>query len=101
MEIQITISETEKEKTIKAIKQLNSIGHLQYMSQAMIANSSGIKATKIRSILTELISEERITQYVVTQNKSLQRYYYIVNEAQPEEAISEAKNGVSTEEKSI
>ena len=84
MEIIIPISEEEKEKTIKAIKQLNSIGHLKFMSQAMIANSSGIKATKIRSILTELIKEEKITQYAITQNAHLQRYYYIVNEANPE-----------------
>lgn len=80
MEIIIPISEEEKTKTIAAIKQLNSIGHLKYMSQAMIANSAGIKATKIRAILTELINEGKVIQYAITQNTHLQRYYYVVVE---------------------
>lgn len=98
MEIQIPVSEQEKEQVISAIKRLNAIGHLQHMSQAMIANSTGIKATKIRVILAELIKEEQITQYVVTQNKSLQRYYYVINDTQPE--VKET-NGVKAVKKSV
>lgn len=98
MEIQIPVSDKEKKQVIDAIKKLNAIGHLQYMSQAMIANSTGIKATKIRVVLAELIKEEQITQYVVTQNKSLQRYYYIVNGPQPE---VKKINGVKAVEKGI
>jgi transcription initiation factor IIE alpha subunit len=98
MEIQIPVSDQEKKQVINAIKRLNAIGHLQHMSQAMIANSTGIKATKIRVILAELIKEERITQYVVTQNKSLQRYYYIINDTQPE---TKEANGVKAVEKSV
>ena len=56
------------------------------MSQSMIANSADIKATKVRSVLQELVDEKRIIQYAVTSNRHLQRYYYVVNkDFQPEE----------------
>lgn len=85
MEITIPVTEEEKIEVINSIKLLNGIRHIKYMSQAMIANGTSIKATKVRAILAELINEKRITQYAATTNKKLQRYYYIINE-QPLEA---------------
>jgi transcription initiation factor IIE alpha subunit len=86
LEIVIQISAEEKDAVVKAIEELNGLGHLKYMSQSMIANSADIKATKVRSVLQELVDEKRIIQYAVTSNRHLQRYYYVVNkDFQPEE----------------
>jgi ribosomal protein S25 len=84
LEIKIPIHDHEKQAVLDAIKQLNSIPHLRYMSQAMIANSAGIKATKTRAVLATLIEEGRITQYAATDNPKLQRFYYVINEAKEE-----------------
>lgn len=80
MAVVIPVSDEEKIKTLNAIKELNAIPHLKYMSQAMIAKSAKLKATKVRAVLVELIEEERIVQYVLTKNAHLQRYYYVVND---------------------
>lgn len=80
MQITIPVHEEEKLAVIESIKQLNDVRHLKYMSQAMIANGAGIKATKVRAVLMALIEEGRITQYAATDNPKLQRFYYVVNE---------------------
>lgn len=76
----IPVSDEEKQKVKQAIIDLNKIGHLKYMSQTTIASSCGIKATKIRLILQELLDEKQIIQYVANENKRLNRYYYIIND---------------------
>lgn len=80
MEIIIPVSDEEKSLVKEAIKELNKIGHLKNMSQTMIANTSGIKSTKIRHILQELVDSKEITQYIANDNIRLKRYYYVVNE---------------------
>lgn len=81
MEITIPVSEEERADTLGAILKLNDVPHLKSMSQAMIAETANIKATKIRVILTDLIKRELITQYQVSQNKFVQRYYYVLTDA--------------------
>lgn len=80
-EINIQVSEKEMLCVIKAITELNNIAHIRNMSQSMIANTAAIKATKVRAVLIELISKKYITQYQVSENPRLQRYYYVVEEA--------------------
>lgn len=79
--IKITVSEDELVALAKAIKELNSIQHLRYMSRAMLANTSGIKDTKVRAVLQELLDKQLATQYAATQNPKLQRYYYVLTDA--------------------
>lgn len=81
MEITIPVSEDERAATLDAILKLNEIQHLRSMSQAMISETANIKATKIRVILTDLIKRNLITQYQVSDNKHIQRYYYTLTDA--------------------
>lgn len=81
MEITIPVSEDERVDTLEAILKLNAVQHLKSMSQAIIAETANIKATKIRVILTDLIKKELIVQYQVSQNKHIQRYYYVLTDA--------------------
>lgn len=85
-EIVISISQEEKDVVVAAIQRLIAIPHIKRMSQAMIADTAGIKATKIRVILQELVNEGRITQYQATDNPKLQRYFYTINEVQDEQS---------------
>lgn len=84
-EFEIKVSQEEKDAVIAAIERLITIPHIKSMSQAMIANTADIKATKIRAVLQELIDEERIIQFATTENPKLQRYFYIIKEPEPEE----------------
>lgn len=78
MELAITVHEEEKQAVINAITSITAIKHKTYMSQADIANCSGIKATKVRHVLAALLEEGRIVRYTVTQNPKLQRSFYVV-----------------------
>ena len=71
-------TEEEKQAVVKALVALNAIRHLNYMSQATISEESGVKATKVRAALEELIKEKAITQYVIDEMRSVKRYYYVV-----------------------
>lgn len=81
MEIIIDISQEEKVETLKAIRKLNEVPHLKNMSQALIAETANIKPTKVRLILAHLIDIELVIQYRTSQNKHIQRYYYVVTQA--------------------
>ncbi len=81
MDMEIKATDNEKLAVLRAIKELNEIQHLKYMSQAMLATHSGLKPTKVRIVLTDLIEEGKITQYSTTENKRLQRFYYVINES--------------------
>lgn len=80
MEIKIKATDDEKQQVVRAICTLNEIGHIKVMSQTMIAETAEIKATKVRIILTDLLEEESIIQYQVSDNKKLQRYYYTITD---------------------
>ena len=78
MQINITATDKEKKGVIEAIMQLNEIRHIKSMSQKMIAECAEIKTTKVRVVLTDLVKEGAIEQYQVSDNKRVQRYYYVV-----------------------
>lgn len=80
---EICIKSTAEERiaVARAIKQLNEIRHVSYMSRTMLAETSGIKSTKVRVVLQDMVDNDEITQYAVTQNPRLQRYYYVLTDA--------------------
>lgn len=79
-EITIRISDTEMAAMAGAISQLNDIPHLRYMSRSMLSTASGIKESKVRAALQEMIDKGYVTQYAVTANLKRQRYYYVLTE---------------------
>ena len=81
MELNIKATEAERAAVIKAIRKLNSVRHLSYMSQAMMVEDSGIKPSKIRIALQDLIDDKCIEQICVNGDKRVKRYYYCVTES--------------------
>lgn len=79
---EINIKSTEKERRLvaRAIARLNEIQHISYMSRNMLAETSGIKSTKVRVVLQDMLDSGEIEQYAVTQNPRLQRYYYVLTD---------------------
>lgn len=79
-EFRIGVTDAERRAVARAINKLNNIQHIIYMSRNMIAETSGIKSTKVRVILQDMLDAGELTQYAVTQNRRLQRYYYVLTE---------------------
>ena len=87
MEIMIKATEEEKLAVVAALRRLNAVRHLKYMSQAMISEETGIKTSKVRIVLQDLIDEGTVVQYTVDNERRIKRYYYVVQdkkETQPE-----------------
>lgn len=80
-EFVIRVSDEELAAMARAITQLNAITHLRYMSRSMLAAASGIKETKVRAVLQDMLDKGYATQYAVTTNLKRQRYYYVLTEA--------------------
>lgn len=80
MEIKITSTEPEREAVVRAIGMLNEVRHIKSMSHTVIAETAGIKATKVRIVLADLIADKSIDQHQVSENKKLQRYYYVITD---------------------
>lgn len=76
MEIDIKATALEKKLVIRAIRRLNNIKHLNYMSQAMIAEDSGVKPSKVRIALQDLIDAKCIEQIRTNDGKRVSRYHY-------------------------
>lgn len=74
----VPVSDDERVATIKAIDGLNAIEHVKYMSLSMLADIAGIKQTKMRHVLDDLMQSGRITRYIASENIKLPRYYYVV-----------------------
>lgn len=80
MDVAIISTAEEKEAVLNAIVDLNAIQHLRYMSQAMIAESSGVKETKVRAVLADLLAEQAITQIKLPGSRQVPRYYYVITD---------------------
>jgi deoxycytidylate deaminase len=61
------------------VNELNAIPHIKHLSQAIIAEHAGLKESKVRAALIDLLTEKKITQYQATENPRLQRFYYVIN----------------------
>lgn len=82
-EFRINIRSTKEERiaVAKAVAQLNEVPHISYMSRNMLAETSGVNTNKVRIVLQDMLDDNELTQYAVTQNPKLQRYYYVLTEA--------------------
>ena len=80
-EITIRISDEEVVAMARAIMLLNEIQHLRYMSRSMLSAASGIKDSKVRVALQEMVDKGYIEQYAITTNLKRQRYYYVLTDA--------------------
>ena len=74
----VPVSDDERMATIKAIDELNAIEHVKYISLSMLADTAGIKQTKVRHVLDDLVQSSSITRYIASENIKLPRYYYVV-----------------------
>lgn len=79
--MEIQVSDLERQAVARAVVELNEVQHLRYMSRSMISNSSGIKDTKVRAVLQDMINRGELEQYPVTENRKLQRFYYVLTDA--------------------
>lgn len=79
--MEIPVSIEERRAVAAAVTTLNTVQHLRYMSRSMIANSACIKASKVRAVLQDMIDKGELTQYPVTENRKLQRFYYVLTDA--------------------
>lgn len=84
----VPVSDEERFVVMQALRDLNEMEHVRFMSLDTIATSAMIKKSKVRHILTDLIEKKFITRYVASENVKLPRYYYVV-EAPGMEFISQ------------
>ena len=80
-EILISINDTERAKVLAAINGLNCIEHVTYMSLQAIADRAGLKTTKVRHIIENLMTQQLITRYNVSEKQVRPRYYYVLTDA--------------------
>lgn len=72
-----TVNDVDRVAVMRGIITLTGIGHISYMSRSMLCSQSGVKDTKLRATLQDLVDKEMIKQCRVTQTKR-PRYFYIV-----------------------
>ena len=80
-EILIPINDDERAKVLAAINGLNSIEHVTYMSLQAIADRAGLKITKVRHIIENLMQTQLIKRYNVSEKQVRPRYYYVLTDA--------------------
>lgn len=78
MEINIKANAEEKEQVLTAIVELTKVKHIRYHSHTMLANHTGIKATKIRAVLIDLLNEGKIEAYKVNETRVARYFYRII-----------------------
>lgn len=76
--IHINSTDEEKKSTLQAINTLVNTTAVKSMSQAMIAETADIKATKMRSVLQDVIDEGYVQQMLANENKKTPRYFYML-----------------------
>jgi len=79
MELNIKATAEEKEAVVASIRKINKVIHIKHMSQAMLAEDSGVKPSKVRITLQDLMDDDLIEQIVVS-DKAIRRYYYVITE---------------------
>ena len=73
----ITSTKEERIVVLQAIQQLVEAPHIKHMSHIMLANETGIKATKIRLVLDELVADKMINRIDISEPaKQVKRYFY-------------------------
>lgn len=81
MDIKIEITAEEQAKILSAISVLNSREHVSQMPLQSIADLSGLKLSKTRIVVEDLLAKRLITRYNVSEKQIRPRYYYTMSEA--------------------
>lgn len=76
--IYIKSTNAEKRAVLEAIINITKYTYTKFMSQAMIAEEAGIKATKVRAVLQDLVNEKKLIQIKTNDSKKVPRYFYSV-----------------------
>lgn len=79
--MEITTTEAEQVKVLKAIQTIGEITHISNMSHTLIASTSMLKATKVRFVLRDLLEADCIKAFKVGCSTKVARYYYVLTEA--------------------
>lgn len=80
-EIIIPVSEEEKATIYEALRKINDMEHVQHISYAAFATLTGMKETKVRLVVNDMIANGELQQINVSESK-VPRYYYVAKEVQ-------------------
>ena len=81
MDIKIEVTAEEQAKILSAISELNSREYVSQMPLQSIADLSGLKLSKTRMVVEDLMVKGLITRYNVSEKQIRPRYYYTLSEA--------------------
>lgn len=79
--IVIEVSDAERAAVLKTLIVFNEREHVRQMPLQSIADATGIKVTKVRHVMEDLMRRELITRYNVSDRPVRPRYYYVLTEA--------------------
>ena len=77
--IDITISADEKQKILDALVEINNMEHVHSISYASFATLTGMKESKVRLVVTDMVEKGELQQINVSDSK-VPRYYYAAKE---------------------
>lgn len=80
-QINIPVSDEERTAVAQAIAALLKLEHVSYMSRAMLTETSGIKDTKLRIVLQDMLDHKLIEMHPITDNPKRQRYLFVLTDA--------------------
>jgi DNA-binding HxlR family transcriptional regulator len=80
MEFNIKASDEEKQKVVDAVRKLNAMIHVTYMSYSMFEEECQMSQSKIRITLQDLMDDDCLVQIATNGEKKVKRYYYVVTE---------------------
>ena len=78
--IEIPVTPEEKQKIYDALAKVNDMEHVQSISYATFATLTGMKESKVRLVVTDMVDKGELLQINVSEGK-VPRYYYVAKEA--------------------
>lgn len=78
--MEILVNDEERVKVLHAVTELNKMEHVSYMSLQMLADVVQLKVTKVRLIVDDLVGQQLLTKYNVSEKQVRPRYYYVLTE---------------------
>lgn len=78
--MEILVNDEERVKVLHAVTELNKMEHVSYMSLQMLADTTQLKVTKVRLIVDDLVGQQLLTKYNVSDKQVRPRYYYVLTD---------------------
>lgn len=75
-EIVIPVTDEEKQKIYEALEKINDMEHVSSISYATFATLTGMKETKVRLVVADMVNKNELQQINVSEGK-VPRYYYV------------------------